>query len=182
MSSADNQQERLKTNSKDSKNFQIPRESLDIGWIVGFTDGEGCFSISIFKNKTCPLGWQVFPEFVITQASISLHSLYFVKDFFGCGNIYANNRSGNRDNLYRYCVRSLRDLNIKIIPFFEQNRLKTSKREDFIIFSDIIRMLNNKVHHSKRGLEIIARLVQTMNSKKQSKFLESSETTRQTSN
>ena len=49
--SADNQQERL----------------LKIGWIVGFTDGEGCFSLSIFRNKTSKLGWQVFPEFVITQ-------------------------------------------------------------------------------------------------------------------
>jgi hypothetical protein len=173
VNSADNQQERLKT---------IPRDHLNIGWIVGFTDGEGCFSVSIFKNKTSPLKWQVFPEFVITQGSISLHSLYFVKDFFGCGNIYANHRKGNRDNLYRYCVRSLKDLQEKIIPFFEINRLKTSKREDFIIFSDIVRMIDKKVHKSQEGLKLIARLSQTMNNKKPSLFLESSETRRQTSN
>ena len=47
----DNQQERLKT----------------IGWIVGFVDGEGCFSVSVFKNKTTKNGWQIFPEFVVTQ-------------------------------------------------------------------------------------------------------------------
>ncbi|MCX5642161.1 MAG: LAGLIDADG family homing endonuclease, partial [Candidatus Omnitrophica bacterium] len=41
--SADNQQERLKT----------------IGWIVGFIDGEGCFSITIQKNSTMTTGWQV---------------------------------------------------------------------------------------------------------------------------
>lgn len=33
---ADNQQERLKIAS----------------WIVGFTDGEGCFSIAVIKNLT----------------------------------------------------------------------------------------------------------------------------------
>ena len=42
-SSADNQQER--------PNIE--------GWIVGFTDGEGCFSVSIVKNKSMTLGWQV---------------------------------------------------------------------------------------------------------------------------
>lgn len=49
--SADNQQERLEIES----------------WIVGFTDGEGCFSVSLLKNNTSKSGWQVFPEFVITQ-------------------------------------------------------------------------------------------------------------------
>ena len=52
---ADNQQERLKF----------------IGWLVGFTDGEGCFSVSIIKNKTSILGWQVYPEFVIIQGEKS---------------------------------------------------------------------------------------------------------------
>ena len=51
VSSADNQQERLKIEN----------------WILGFTDGEGCFSVSLLKNKTSKLDWQVFPEFVITQ-------------------------------------------------------------------------------------------------------------------
>jgi hypothetical protein len=39
---------------------------LDPMWIVGFVDGEGCFSVSIFKNATSKLGFQVFPEFVVT--------------------------------------------------------------------------------------------------------------------
>lgn len=51
VSSADNQQERLKMSQ----------------WIVGFVDGEGCFSVSIFKNRTSKSGFQVMPEFVVTQ-------------------------------------------------------------------------------------------------------------------
>jgi hypothetical protein len=50
MLGADNQQERLRT----------------VGWIVGFVDGEGCFSVTIQKATTAT-GWQVFPEFVVTQ-------------------------------------------------------------------------------------------------------------------
>jgi hypothetical protein len=58
-SSAGNQQERLKMAS----------------WIVGFVDGEGCFSVSIFKNRTSKCGFQVMPEFVITQGQKSLNVL-----------------------------------------------------------------------------------------------------------
>ena len=38
-------------------------------WIVGFVDGEGCFSISIVRNASCRLGWQVQHEFSVTQAA-----------------------------------------------------------------------------------------------------------------
>ena len=55
VASADDQQERLKF----------------IGWVVGYIDGEGCFSVSLFRNKTTKFGWQVFPEFVVTQGEKS---------------------------------------------------------------------------------------------------------------
>ena len=41
-------------------------------WVVGFVDGEGCFSISVVRNPGCRLGWQVQHEFAVTQASPSL--------------------------------------------------------------------------------------------------------------
>ena len=61
---ADNQQERLKIES----------------WITGFTDGEGCFSVSFIRNKTTKNGWQIFPEFVITQGEKSLPALKIFKN------------------------------------------------------------------------------------------------------
>ncbi len=163
-SSADNQQERLEI----------------IGWIVGFTDGEGCFSVSIIKNKTSKLGWQVFPEFVITQGEKSHDALTLFKDYFKCGKIFKNNRHDNHnENLLRFCVRSVNDLNEKIIPFFRNNPLKTAKRNDFEIFAEIIDMMTKKEHLSIKGVKKIAKKIELMNRKKQSRFLESSETTRQ---
>ena len=47
-------------------------QKLDPWWIVGFVDGEGCFSISFIKNKTMRFGYQIFTEFVITQGEKSL--------------------------------------------------------------------------------------------------------------
>lgn len=157
----DNQQERLKT----------------IGWIVGYVDGEGCFSVTIIRNKKTRYGWQVFPEFVITQGEKSVDSLKTIQNFFMCGKIYVNRRYDNhKENIYRYCVRSIKDLNEKIIPFFQSNNLRTNKQNDFKVFVKIIGMLVSKKHFRLKGLKIIDGLIQKMNRKKPSKFLESSET------
>lgn len=162
--SADNQQERLKI----------------IGWIIGFVDGEGCFSVSIIKNSTTKLGWQVFPEFVITQEKKSLYVLEEINKFFGCGRVFVNRNDNPTDNhrepMYRYCVRSVKDLRNIIIPFFKENELKTAKRDDFVKFIKIIDMMDEKYHLKKEGIKRIARIIETMNRKKPARFLESSET------
>ena len=162
--SADNQQERL-----------------EINWIVGFTDGEGCFSISIFKNTTSTLGWQVFPEFSITQGAKSLKTLEKIQQFFNCGKIFVNHRHDNhKEDLYRYCVRSVKDLQNIVIPFFEKHRLQTAKQQDFRLFVQAVGLIIQRKHLSSNGLKIIAQIASNMNRKTKSKFLESSETIRQT--
>ena len=110
-----NQQERLKT----------------IGWIVGFVDGEGCFTISLHKNPTTSSGWQIMPEFIVTQGEKSIKALKVLKNFFGCGSLFVNRRYDNhREDLYRYCVRSQKELRKIIIPFFSKYPLKTSKKKE----------------------------------------------------
>src|SRR3989338_8223795 len=104
--------------SKDRKPVNQQERLRMIGWIVGFTDGEGCFSISFIKNSTTKSGWQIFPEFVITQGYKSLSSLRAIEKYFGCGKIFINRRHDNhKENLYRYCVRSKKQLIEIIIPF-----------------------------------------------------------------
>ena len=165
----DNQQERLKM----------------CGWIVGFVDGEGSFSVSIYRNTQARmrLGWQVFPEFVVTQGEKSVSVLEDFQRIFGCGKIYkakSRPRDGRREVLYRYCVRSRRDLQEKIIPFFCEHPLRSYKKNEFKKFVRIVAMIERKEHLSERGLKRIARIVETMNHKKSSTFLESSEATRRT--
>lgn len=161
--SADNQQER------------------QIGWIVGFVDGEGTFSVSINKNSGLSCGWQVFPEFVITQGAKSIEALETIQNYFNCGKLYVNRRHDNhKENLYRYCVRSFTDLEEKIVPFFEQNELQTAKRFDFEKFVKVLAIMRRKSHYTPEGMKEIANIIQTMNRKKLSRYLLSSETTRQT--
>ena len=163
---ADNQQERLKLE----------------GWISGFVDGEGCFTVSIIRNRsvTSRQGWQVFPEFVVSQGERSRSALEGIKKFFQCGYINLNTRRDNHhEQMLKYCVRSIHDLNEKIIPFFEKNKLKTSKRNDFLVFRRIIKLMIQRKHISEKGLSKITTLIQTMNRRKYAQALKSSETTRQ---
>ena len=149
-------------------------------WIVGFVDGEGCFSVPIFRNRTYRIGWQCQPCFAVVQGERSVHVLYQLKQFFGCGGVYINRRHDNhKEHLWRYDVRSPADLSNRIIPFFEANPLRTAKVEDFIKFAAIVRMTLEGHHRSVDGLAVIARIVETMNHRKPSRFLESSEAIRQ---
>ena len=153
---------------------------LDPWWIAGFVDGEGCFSISIVKNASTSLGYQIFPEFVVTQGAKSLSVLEDVQTFFNCGGIYENRRHDNhKENLYRYCVRSVDDITRQIIPFFEEYPLQTAKQYDFVTFCQVIDMLKNKEHLNADGFDKIRALAATMNRRK-TRGIEPSETTRQT--
>ena len=159
--SADNQQERLRLE----------------GWINGFVDGEGCFTVSIIRGKYRP---QVFPEFVVSQGEKSHSALKKIEKFFKCGHINLNSRHDNHhEQMLKYCVRSVHDLNEKVVPFFEKNKLKTYKQKDFQIFRKIIRMMLVRKHKTEKGLEKVQSLIQTMNRRKY-KSLKSSETIRRT--
>lgn len=153
--------------SKNESSADNWQERLGIAWwIAGLVDGEGTFSVSIFKNKTTSTGWQVFPEFVITQGESSRKSLEFVKRFFGVGNIFVNRRYDNhKENLLRYCVRSLTDLTEIIIPFFMHYQLKTRKKHDFEKFVECVELIKNKDHLTLSGLRKLMRLTQRMNRK-----------------
>src|SRR5437763_9326815 len=86
-------------------------------WVVGFVDGEGCFSVPIFRNRTCRLGWQVQPEFAVVQEARSASVLEDLKRFFGCGTVGVNHRRDNhRDDMARYRVSSRKELSRSILP------------------------------------------------------------------
>ena len=63
--SAGNQQERL----------------IQLGWVIGFVDGEGCFSLGFVRQpcraerKGYKTGYQVFHEFAVTQGDVVVRVL-----------------------------------------------------------------------------------------------------------
>jgi hypothetical protein len=153
-SAAENQQERL----------------IKIGWITGFVDGEGCFSINFIRQpdrkdrKGYRTGFQVAHEFAVAQGAKSAHSLHELRQFFGVGAVYVNKRYDNhKEHMYRYCVRKRSDLMDSIIPFFERYPLRTSKQVDFLKFTSCLRRIQTNSHLTSSGLIDIVEIAQTMN-------------------
>jgi hypothetical protein len=154
--SAEDQQERLTT----------------AAWLVGFVDGEGCFSCPVFRNRSMRLGWQVQPSFTVVQGASSRDVLEAMVPFFGCGNVYVNRRKDNhREDLYRFHVSKFGDLRDIIVPFFEQNPLRTAKRDNFAKFAEVIRLMELRGHLTVPGLIEIAEIAETMNFRKRSEVL-----------
>ena len=165
-SGADNQQER----------------PLAAQWVVGFVDGEGCFSVPIFRNRTCRLGWQVQPEFTVVQGARSVQVLHKLERFFGCGLVDVNRRHDNHlEDVWRFHVRRLVDLSEHIIPFFEANPLRTAKAGDFAGFATVVRLMEQRTHLTVEGLRQLAAVAAGINRRKRSQLMESSEAIRQPS-
>jgi len=155
---ADNQQERL-------IEFR--------GWVIGFVDGEGCFSIGFVRQWDTPTrkgyrtGYQVAHEFAVTQGAQSVQCLHDLRDYFGVGQVVANRRYDNhREHLYRYVVRRRTDLLEVIIPFFQRYPMRSSKQENFEKFAACVDLVAAGRHKTADGLIEILEIAQTMNRRK----------------
>jgi hypothetical protein len=155
---ADNQQERLAELR---------------GWVIGFVDGEGCFSVSFLRQQRRQngngggIGFQVFHEFVVTQGERSIGALYELREHFGVGQVIVNRRhDDHRENLHRYVVRRREDLLETIIPFFRQHPLRTAKRCDFAKFATCVELVDGGNHRTREGLLGIVQIVETINRRK----------------
>jgi hypothetical protein len=101
---------------------------------------------------------------------------------FGCGRVRSK---GPRSSVLTYTVESLRDLEVKVLPFFEQYPLIV-KRRDFTSFAVIVRSMRMKEHLTRSGFERLVHLAYGMNAngKQRSRIIEqviagSSETARE---
>ncbi len=159
---AENQQERL----------------IRIGWVVGFVDGEGCFSIGFAKQpdragrRGYRTGYQVTHSFVVVQGARSVGCLHELRDFFGVGAVSVNRRHDNhKEHLYRFIVGGRDDLLEVVIPFFRDHPLRTSKWHDFNGFARCVEICGSGRHLTVPGLIEIAEIAETMNHRKSRKGL-----------
>ena len=148
------------------------QERLDAEWIAGFVDGEGCFHVALNKLGKMTLGWTVLPEFRVVQHQRDEEVLYRIRNYFGFGKVTRNN--GDRKEFRVRGVKNLR----KLIEFFKEHPLQTSKRRNFDLFEEVLSMMEEKEHLRREGLDRIARIISKMNRKPIPRYLESSETER----
>ena len=137
---------------------------LEAQWIVGFVDGEGCFHVSINRNDSMTLGYQVLPEFTVVQHERDVKVLHALKAFFNCGVVRVNRKDKTSVRM-AYRVRNLQHLLDIVCPFFMKHQLKTQKHVEFRKFRRILMLMDQGAHLTEQGLEEIRDVVKQMNRK-----------------
>ena len=133
-------------------------------YIVGLTDGEGCFYVGIRYPKNAHKTVRVEPHFYIKLRGDDLPVLEEVKQTFGCGAIYyQNEKRENHSSCYRFEINTLRDIKGKLIPFFEKHPLHSKKRQEFELFKAIFKLVEDKLYKTTVGLREVERLKVAMN-------------------
>ena len=142
--------ENLRIQKSVMNNGQMPgcrKNLIDPQWIAGFVDAEGMFAIG---NETSNYAL----TFGLTQSEIDQDLLQELQKYFNLGNIKKSR------NTYVYTVTSLKHIINKIIPFFEKNKLCTSKNFNFLKFRQVALLKDKKLHLTVHGRKRINNIVE----------------------
>jgi hypothetical protein len=101
---------------------------LDPWFVTGFTDAEGCFTISITRKNESKTGWEVKLSFQISLNQKDKAILEKLQIFFGGGYITKHGL-----DKFQYRAQSGKDL-LKIINHFTKYPLHTKKQIDCLLF------------------------------------------------
>lgn len=143
------------------------RESFVPAYLSGYTDGEGCFCVSVNRSIKHKFGWEIRPSFSVSQNKDRAEVLTLFKNYLGCGNI----RPSISDDTLKYEVRSLTDLINKVIPHFNRYSLISGKRRSFYLFVKVCKSMQDKKHLTKDGLSEILILAEKMNTSGKRKYI-----------
>ena len=118
-------------------------------WLVGFTDGDGNFSITNQGDK-----WGL--SFKLAQSRYNLRVLNYIKKELGVGSITKDNNKG------QYFIRDRKHIESIIMPIFDKYPLLTTKYFDYVKLKKALAILNN-INLSKEDKN--AKLIDIKNSK-----------------
>ena len=135
------------------------QERLD-GYISGYVDGEGSFSVSVQRNRSCRFGFQLVPEFHVSQNGDRVQVLEVIRERLGCGYIKPNSK---RDRALVLVVRDRESLLGRVIPFFERSPLLSTKQADFEVFACIVKRMALGQHRTMSGFAQLLELALAMN-------------------
>ncbi len=128
---------------------------LDSNYIVGFVDGEGCFSITVNKNGNGTPEVRLLFEIELREDDQLI--LNEIQKALDCGNIYHLEyaRYAKWRSHVKYKVSNFSDISRKIIPFFKAHPLRAKKRFQFEKFCMVAEMMHRKEHLTTQGIEKI---------------------------
>ena len=144
-----------------------PKPKVSNEYVVGLTDGEGCFHVNMANLPAYRSGVRVQMHFHIKMQEKDRPLLERVKNTLQCGKVYFQKEKRiNHCQCYRYTAFSQQDISNKIIPFFLRYPLQSvSKHKSFKAFCEIARLVKKRAHLTKKGIEKIRLLKSQMNQK-----------------
>jgi hypothetical protein len=129
-------------------------------YIVGLTEGEGCFLVSLRKDNRIDL------RFFIAQAIGNKLLLGKIQKFFGIGAVYQKSNVTGKLPAYVFEVTKRDDIYNVIIPFFKKHKLMVTKAISFAVFEEISKIVKgrqDKRKLSSKELSYITNLKSGMN-------------------
>lgn len=123
-------------------------------WLVGFTDGDGCFSISVATARGKKY---IQPRFYIAQKEVDI--LEKIQEFLGCGVIYGD------EGAWYFRVQDRKDLLEKVIPIFEEYPLMTKKGNEYKKWKKVVETITPYYRKPlpQRIFEEMVKIKETMN-------------------
>jgi hypothetical protein len=121
--------------------------TLQDHWFVGFTDAEGCFSLSLLSNS---IGYRL--RFIISQnwevnKSVLLHISYI----FGVGTVSHHSALNN----WELIVNGVKNTS-HILPYFDTHVLYSKKKESYYLWKQLrIQLINGDHLNSEYRLEMV---------------------------
>lgn len=136
--------------------------SLNDQWILGFTEAEGCFTISFLSNSNA-----FRTRFILTQkGDINLPILSHQIKLFKVGNIEGHSKKDN----YNFIVSGLKNI-IQIYPYFDSNlsNFMGIKKDSYLGFKDLNNKIEQGLHQDENLRKELILLSQNINIRRKSK-------------
>jgi len=127
-------------------------------YVSGYVDGEGSFSVSLYRRNRLRIGWEVRPSFSVCQKHEKAEVLGLMLQYFNCGSI----RNCTTDNVDHYEVRRIDDLLKVIIPHFKRFPLLSARQANLQPFKNICLLVKAGQHLKHDGLKRITQLIDQM--------------------
>lgn len=136
-------------------------------YITGFTDGEGCFAITLTKHKTKKVSKDANLCFEIELRGDERPVLELIQKRLDCGRIVdlKYDRYGWKPHV-KFTVRKQSDIFYKVIPFFKQFPLQGKKGKDFLLFCQAAELFKKKRHLTEEGVTELYKIREFMNKRR----------------
>lgn len=133
--------------------FESNNINLDPDWVSGFSEGDGSLFVTISGE---PNRVRVMYSIGLNERDLPL--IQKIQEFFG-----GIGRITSYDNVVQYRVSDLKDIRRVLISHFDTYNFNGNKLYNYLIWKEIINLMENKSHLTAEGLEKIRNLSLKLN-------------------